>query len=55
MLPNNPVNQERLEWLAREIRGFKGEASVLQVPCIVDLSPRTLVDLFRRARHLAGE
>jgi hypothetical protein len=50
MLPNNPVNQERLEWLAREIRGFKGEASVLQVQGIDDLSPRALVDLFRRAR-----
>lgn len=50
MLPNNPLNQERLEWLAREIRGFKGEASVLQVRAIDDLSPRALQDLFRRAR-----
>jgi hypothetical protein len=50
MLPNNPVNLERLEWLAREIRRFKGEASVLQVQAIDDLSPHALQDLFRRAR-----
>src|SRR6266566_5786894 len=34
VLPNTPVNQERFEWLATAIRGFKGEASVLQIQAI---------------------
>ena len=50
MLPNNPVNQERLEWLATAIRKFKGEASVLQIQEIDDLSPRALQEQFRQAR-----
>jgi hypothetical protein len=50
MLPNNPVNQERFEWLATAIREFKGEASVLQVQGIDDLSPRALQEQFRQAR-----
>jgi hypothetical protein len=44
------VNQERLEWLATTIRGFKGEASVLQVQAIDDLPSEVLMERFREDR-----
>src|SRR6266567_8634551 len=50
VLPNRPVNQERFEWLAKAIRGFKGEASVLQVQAIDDLPSDTLKEQFRETR-----
>ena len=50
VLPNTPVNQERLEWLATAIRGFKGEASVLQVLAIDDLPSDVLQERFREER-----
>jgi hypothetical protein len=50
MLPNTPSNQERFEWVASAIRGFKGEASVLQIRGIDDLSPEVLQEQFRAAR-----
>src|SRR5437879_2308884 len=50
VLPNTPANQERLEWLATAIRGFKGEASVLQVLAIDDLPSDALKEQFREVR-----
>jgi hypothetical protein len=50
VLPNTPVNQERFEWLATAIRGFKGEASVLQVQAIDDLPSDVLKEQFREQR-----
>ena len=50
VLPNTPSNQERFEWLAASIRGFKGEASVLQVRSIDDLPNETLKERFREER-----
>jgi hypothetical protein len=50
VLPNTPVNQERFEWLATAIRGFKGEASVLQVQAIDDLPSDVLKEQFREER-----
>jgi len=50
-LPNTPVNQERLEWLAAEIRGYKGEASVLQIQAIDDLPSDVLKKRFREERR----
>jgi hypothetical protein len=50
VLPNTPANQERLEWLATAIRGFKGEASVLQVQAIDDLPFERLKEQFREER-----
>ncbi|WP_035357162.1 Chromate resistance protein ChrB [Edaphobacter aggregans] len=50
VLPNTPANQERLEWLATAIRGFKGEASVLQVRAIDDLPSDVLKGKFREER-----
>src|SRR5882757_2049004 len=51
VLPNTPVNQERFEWLATAIRGFKGEASVLQVQVIDDLPSELLQEKFRAERN----
>ena len=50
VLPNTPVNQERFEWLATAIRGFKGQASVLHVQAIDDLPSDMLKQQFRDAR-----
>src|SRR3954466_12800014 len=50
VLPNTPVNQERFEWLATAIRGFKGEASVLHVQAIDDLPAQLLQEQFRELR-----
>src|SRR5260370_14390305 len=50
VLPNRPVNQERFEWLATAIRGFKGEASVLHVQAIDDLPADVLKEQFREER-----
>ena len=50
VLPNNPVNQERMEWLAAAIRTYKGQASVVQVQGFDDLPPTQLKGLFVEAR-----
>jgi len=50
VLPNTSVNQERFEWLATAIRGFKGESSVLQVQAIDDLPSEVLKEQFREVR-----
>jgi hypothetical protein len=50
LLPNNPANQERFEWLATAIRKFAGEASVVQVQSIDNLSTPQLVGRFAEAR-----
>src|SRR5579863_3415534 len=50
VLPNNPVNQERMEWLATAIRTYKGQASVVQVQGFDDLPSEHLKQLFVEAR-----
>src|SRR6266702_755753 len=50
VLPDTPSNRERFEWLATSIRGFKGEASVLQVRSIDDLPDAVLKERFRESR-----
>jgi hypothetical protein len=50
VLPNTPANQEKLEWLARSIRSYKGEASVVQVQAFDDLPEARLRRLFSEAR-----
>ncbi len=50
LLPNTPDNQERFEWLATAIRESQGEASILQIQAIDDLSYDALQDQFRKAR-----
>jgi hypothetical protein len=53
LLPNNPINQERFEWLATAIRKYAGEASVVKVQSIDNLSTPQLIGRFAEAR--AGE
>src|SRR2546422_1121934 len=49
VLPNTPANQEKLEWLARAIRSYKGQASVVQVHTFDDLPDARLRHLFIEA------
>jgi len=50
LLPFSANNQERLEWLAAAIRGYKGEASVMEVRRIDSLSDERIAHLFREVR-----
>jgi hypothetical protein len=50
LLPNNPANQERFEWLATAVRKYGGEASVVQVQSIDNLSTSQLIARFAEAR-----
>jgi hypothetical protein len=50
LLPNNPTNQERFEWLATAIRKYTGEASVVTVESIDNLSTPQLISRFAEAR-----
>lgn len=49
LLPNNAINQERFEWLATAIRKYAGEASVVQVQSIDNLSTPQLIGRFAEA------
>jgi hypothetical protein len=50
VLPNNAVNQERMEWLATTIRSYKGQASVVLVQGFDDLPAERIKELFLEAR-----
>lgn len=50
LLPNNPTNRERFEWIANGIRHGRGEASVIAVQSIDNLSTGQLVGRFAEAR-----
>jgi hypothetical protein len=50
LLPNNPVNEERFQWLATAIRKYKGDASIVGVQSIDNLSTPQLVARFAEAR-----
>jgi hypothetical protein len=50
LLPNNPENQEKFEWLATAIRRYTGQASVVHVQAMDDLPSEKLVRLFIQAR-----
>lgn len=50
LLPSNPENREKFEWLATTIRGSHGEASVLQVESIDNYSDPQLAKRFSEAR-----
>jgi hypothetical protein len=50
MLPNSSEHLERFEWLATAIRGFKGEASILQVQSVDDLPVGKIKEQFRQVR-----
>lgn len=50
LLPNNPGNQERFEWLAAAVRHYGGNASVVEVQAIDNLSKSQLIGRFADAR-----
>ena len=50
LLPNSPVNEERFEWLATEIRKYEGDASVVHVESIDNISTPQLIGRFSEAR-----
>lgn len=53
LLPSNASNEERFQWLASSIRKYGGEASVVRVESIDNLSTAQLKGRFSEAR--AGE
>src|SRR5260370_9812410 len=50
LLPNDSSNRERFEWLATAIRGYRGDASVVEVQSIDNFSGPQIVDRFVKAR-----
>src|SRR5258708_36559453 len=50
LLPNSPSNEERFEWLATAIRKYGGDASVVHVESIDNLSRPRLIGRFAEAR-----
>lgn len=50
LLPNTPENRERLIWVSEIVRSSQGEASVVEIAAVDDLSETAIRDLFRRAR-----
>jgi hypothetical protein len=52
LLPNTPENRERLIWLCESVRSSKGEASVVEIASVDDLSETAIRDLFRHARDI---
>lgn len=50
LLPNNPANEERFQWLATAIRKYGGDASIVHVRSIDNISTPQLVGRFAEAR-----
>jgi hypothetical protein len=50
LLPNNPTNEERFQWLATAVRKYKGDASIVRVQSIDNLSTPQLIERFAEAR-----
>jgi hypothetical protein len=50
LLPNNPSSEERFQWLATAIRKYGGDASVVRVDSIDNLSGPQLIGRFAEAR-----
>lgn len=50
LLPSNPVNEERFQWLATAIRKYKGDASIVHVQSIDNISTPQLIARFAEAR-----
>jgi hypothetical protein len=50
LLPNNPVNEERFQWLATAIRKYGGDASIVHVQAIDNISSPQLIARFAQAR-----
>lgn len=50
LLPHRPANRERFQWLSSTIRSYGGDASVVEVQAIDNLSNGQLVGRFTEAR-----
>src|SRR6266850_6076749 len=50
LLPSNPVNEERFQWLAASIRKYGGDASIVRVQGIDNISTPQLIGRFAEAR-----
>jgi hypothetical protein len=50
LLPSNPANEERFQWLATAIRKYGGEASIVHVRSIDNISTPQLIGRFSEAR-----
>src|SRR6267378_1065994 len=50
LLPSNAVNEERFQWLATAIRKYGGDASIVQVQGIDNISTPQLIGRFAEAR-----
>jgi hypothetical protein len=50
LLPHTPENHERLVWISETVRSSGGDASVLEVSSVDDLSQSSIQELFREAR-----
>src|SRR6202047_4090087 len=52
LLPNTPVNEERFQGLGTAIRKYKGDASIVHVQSIDNISRPQLIGRFAEARTL---
>src|SRR5260370_30390647 len=50
LLPNSAVNEERFQWLATAIRKYGGDASIVHVQGIDNISTPQLIGRFAEAR-----
>src|SRR5579859_1907992 len=50
LLPHNPMNEERFQWLASSIRKYGGDASIVDVQGIDNISNPQLIGRFAEAR-----
>src|SRR5882757_2672326 len=50
LLPSNSVNEERFQWLAAAIRKYGGDASIVRVQGIDNISTPQLIGRFAEAR-----
>ena len=50
LLPSNPANEERFQWLATSIRKYGGDASIVHVRSIDNISTPQLIARFAEAR-----
>ena len=50
LLPSNSVNEKRFQWLATAIRKYGGDASIVRVQGIDNISTPQLIDRFAEAR-----
>src|SRR5258708_20086596 len=50
LLPSNPANEERFQWLATSIRKYGGDASIVRVRSIDNISTPQLIARFAEPR-----